>query len=101
MKKKEEQGVCESTETCNAVQSNLLYRQWELYALEQNKKDKKVSKKKRGSGNGMDEMTSTNRRDNSAFRQTDVVDGEVEKSLTSSSEERYTVMCGFYTTGPH
>lgn len=37
-KKKEEQGVCESTETCNAVQSNVLYRQWELYALEQNKK---------------------------------------------------------------
>lgn len=59
--------------------------------------DKKVSKKKRGSGNGVHEMTSTNRRDNSAFRQTDVRDGEVEKSLTSSSEERCTVMCGFYT----
>lgn len=38
-------------------------------------------------------MTSANRRDNSDLRQTDVRDGEVEKSLTFSGEERCTVMC--------
>lgn len=38
-------------------------------------------------------MTSASRRDISALRQTDVRDGEVEKSLTFRSEKSCTVMC--------
>lgn len=49
-------------------------------------------KELRDRGRDGDEMTSANRRENSALRQTDVRDGELEKSLTFSSEGMH-VMC--------
>lgn len=79
--------VCEekeATQTRNASQSNVLYRQ--LYR--HTRSERKGSKE----GRDGDGMTSANQRD-AALRETDVRDGEVEKSPTFSGEERSAGMC--------
>lgn len=66
---------------------------------------RKEVRKREDTGSDEDGMTSANCRHNSALRQTDVRDGEVEKWPTFSGEERCTDVSEFYqhqsNTGPH